>query len=186
MRAAPGATEPDLPVAYRSNRLRLLVVVAALALVALSFVFWVALPANLKAEFTLSQAVTLLLILGLFVAALLVVGNGVVRADADGLCVRNGLRVHQVCVVPGAPDRDATRRRLGLRALRPQRSPGGGRGRSRPPDADGHPDGRRALRHRGRRRPQSACEGVPPATSSLILRCAQGRSTARPPGSRTD
>ena len=86
--------DPNRPVAYRSNRLRLFVMIAALGLVALSFVFWVALPANLKAEFTLSQAVTLLLILGLFVFALLVVGNGVVKADADGLYFRNGLSRH--------------------------------------------------------------------------------------------
>jgi hypothetical protein len=101
--------DTDLPVVYRSNRLRFFVMVAALGLVALSFVFWVALPANLKAEFTLSQAVTLLIILGLFVFGLLVVGNGVVRADADGLAFRNGLsrhrypwsRVHQVVMRPG-------------------------------------------------------------------------------------
>jgi len=88
-------SENDGPVVYRSNRLRFIVMIAALALVALSFVFWVALPANLKAEFTLSQAVTLLIILGLFVFALLVVGNGVVKADADGLFFRNGLSRHR-------------------------------------------------------------------------------------------
>jgi hypothetical protein len=55
----------------------------------------VALPANLKAEFTLSQAVTLLIILGLFVFGLLVVGNSVVRADTDGLYFRNGLSKHR-------------------------------------------------------------------------------------------
>jgi len=106
---APGEPVQVQPVAYRSNRLRFFVMVAALGLVGLSFVFWVALPANLKAEFTLSQAVTLLLILGAFVFALLVVGNGVVKADADGLYFRNGLsrhryawsRVHRVVMRPG-------------------------------------------------------------------------------------
>ncbi|HEY5787043.1 MAG TPA: PH domain-containing protein [Microlunatus sp.] len=104
-----GEPVPVQPVAYRSNRLRFFVMVAALGLVGLSFVFWVALPANLKAEFTLSQAVTLLLILGAFVFALLIVGNGVVKADADGLYFRNGLsrhryawsRVHRVVMRPG-------------------------------------------------------------------------------------
>lgn len=108
------ASDPRTPstpdsVTYRSNRLRLFVMVAALGLVALSFLFWVALPANLKAEFTLSQAVTLLIILGLFVFGLFVVGSGVVRADADGLSFRNGLsrhrypwsRVHRVVMRPG-------------------------------------------------------------------------------------
>jgi hypothetical protein len=89
------APSDDGPVTYRSNRLRLIVLVAALALVALSLVFWVALPANLKAEFTLSQAVTLLIILGLFVFGLLVIGSGVVQADADGLSFRNGLSRHR-------------------------------------------------------------------------------------------
>lgn len=83
--------DPDQPVVYRSNRLRFIVMVAAMSLVLLSLVFWVALPPNLKAEFTLSQAVTLLIILGLFVGALLVIGSGVVRADDAGLSFRNGL-----------------------------------------------------------------------------------------------
>lgn len=99
----------DSPVSYRSNRLRFFVLLSSLALVLLSFVFWVALPPNLKAEFTLSQAVTLLIILGLFVFALLIIGSGVVRADADGLYFRNGLsrhrypwsRVHHVVLRPG-------------------------------------------------------------------------------------
>ena len=92
--------------------------------------FWVALPANPKAEFTLSQAVTLLLILGLFVFALLVVGNGVVKADADGLYFRNGLsrhryawaRIHRVVMRPG----DAWAQVL----LIPTDRSGGGRGRT--------------------------------------------------------
>lgn len=87
--------EAQPPVVYRSNRLRLIVLLSALGVVGLSFVFWVALPANLRAEFTLSQAVTLLIILGLFVFALLVVGSGVVKADADGIYFRNGLSRHR-------------------------------------------------------------------------------------------
>ncbi|HEY5978767.1 MAG TPA: PH domain-containing protein [Microlunatus sp.] len=106
---SPGPADPVQPVTYRSNRLRFLVMIASLGLVGLSLVFWVALPANLKAEFTLSQAVTLLLILGLFVFALIIVGNGVVKADADGLSFRNGLsrhryawsRIHRVILRPG-------------------------------------------------------------------------------------
>ena len=105
----PDAPTEDPTVVYRSNRLRFIVMIAALALVALSFVFWVALPTNLRAEFTLSQAVTLLIILGLFVAGLLIIGSGVVRADRDTLSFRNGLsrhrypwsRVHHVVLRPG-------------------------------------------------------------------------------------
>ena len=163
---------------YRSNRLRLFVMVAALGLVALSFVFWVATAANLKAEFTLSQAVTLLLILGLFVFALLVVGNGVVRADADGLYFRNGLSRHRYAWARIPPGRHATRRRLGPGAHHPDRPAGGGRSRPRPPDADGDPEERRALCHRGRRRSQPTSEGVSRA------RGGPDRPTPRHPGSR--
>lgn len=110
-RPTPEAATPDpkQPVVYRSNRLRFIVLIAAMSLVLLSFVFWVALPPNLKAEFTLSQAVTLLIILALFVVALLVIGSGVVKADADSLYFRNGLsrssypwsRVHHVVLREG-------------------------------------------------------------------------------------
>lgn len=91
----PELADSSEPVAYRSNRLRFFVLLASLGLVALSLVFWVALPANLRAEFTPSQAVTLLIILGLFVFALLTVGSGVVKADARGLYFRNGLSRHR-------------------------------------------------------------------------------------------
>jgi hypothetical protein len=102
------AVTPD-SVVYRSNRLRFIVGLSSVGLVALSFAFWVALPPNLKAEFTLSQAVTLLIILGLFVFGLLLIGNGVVKADDEALYVRNGLsrhhypwsRVHRVVLRPG-------------------------------------------------------------------------------------
>jgi len=106
----PGeAPDAEQPAVYRSARLRFIVLVAAISLVLLSFVFWVALPPNLKAEFTLSQAVTLLVILALFVGAVLVVGSGVVKADADSLYFRNGLsrsrypwsRVHRVVLRSG-------------------------------------------------------------------------------------
>ncbi|MFT4166162.1 MAG: PH domain-containing protein [Microlunatus sp.] len=85
----------DRTIVYRSTRLRVLVTVASLALVFLSGLFWVALPANLKAEFTLSQAMTLLGILVFFVGALFVIGSGVVRAEPDELYFRNGLSKHR-------------------------------------------------------------------------------------------
>lgn len=105
----PEGSSQIQPVVYRSNRLRFIVWIASLALVALSLLFWIALPPNLKAEFTLSQAVTLLIILGGFVFVLMVVGSGVVRADAEGLYFRNGLsrhrypwsRVHRIVLRPG-------------------------------------------------------------------------------------
>lgn len=89
-------TEPaDRTVVYRSTRLRVLVAVASISLVLLSALFWVALPADLKAQFTLSQAMTLLGILVFFVGALLILGSGVVRAEPDALYFRNGLSRHR-------------------------------------------------------------------------------------------
>ncbi|MDN5761017.1 MAG: PH domain-containing protein [Microlunatus sp.] len=99
------------PIAYSSRRLRIIVAVFALCLVGLSFLFWVGLPPSLKAAFTLSQAVTLLIILGGFVLGLIVLGSAVVKADADGISFRNGLsrhwypwdRVHRFVLGPGDP-----------------------------------------------------------------------------------
>lgn len=104
-----GSDDGFEPLVFSSARLRAITVVASLGLVVLSFVFWVALPANLKAEFTLSQVVTLLIILGFFVFALLVIGSGVVQTDADGVYIRNGLsrhrfgwdRIHRFALRPG-------------------------------------------------------------------------------------
>lgn len=87
--------DADQVVVYRSNRLRLIVVLSSAGLVLLSLLFWIGLPDNLRADFTLGQAVTLLIILGLFVFALLVVGSAVVRSDPDGLYFRNGLSRHR-------------------------------------------------------------------------------------------
>ena len=89
------AESAESTVVYRSTRLRVLVFATALGLALLSILFWVALPANLKAAFTLSQAVTLLVILVFLVGALLVLGSGIVRAEPDVLYFRNGLSKHR-------------------------------------------------------------------------------------------
>ena len=89
-------SEPaDHTIVYRSTRLRVLTFAAAISLAGLSVLFWIALPPGLKAEFTLSQAVTLLIILVFFVGALLILGSGVVRAESDALYFRNGLSRHR-------------------------------------------------------------------------------------------
>lgn len=106
----PTPLTPGLPpVVYRSTRLLTITIVSSIGLVALSVLFWVGLPPNLKAEFATSQAVTLLIILILFVAGLLITGSGVVKADDAGLYFRNGIsrhrypwsRVHRVVLRPG-------------------------------------------------------------------------------------
>jgi hypothetical protein len=87
---------PLPPVVFRPRRLRVVGVVVAVALVALTFYGWFALPREIRVLFTFSQLLTLLGFLGVLVLVVLGVAASSVRADADGLRVRNGLRVHQV------------------------------------------------------------------------------------------
>lgn len=83
----------------RPRRLGVVAVIISAVLVAGTWLAWVALPANLQATFTLFQVVTLLAILGFLVLVILSVGTSYVRADADGLRFRNGLRTHRVAWV---------------------------------------------------------------------------------------
>ena len=87
------AAEPFLA---RPHRLRILVVIAVAALLILSAVFWIAMPSEIRALFTLSQRLTLLAVLGALVLIIVAAAASYVRADADGLRFRNGLRTHQV------------------------------------------------------------------------------------------
>jgi hypothetical protein len=68
----------------------------AVLLVALTFYGWFALPQDIRVLFTVSQQLTLLGALATLVLVVLGVAASSVRADADGLRVRNGLRVHHV------------------------------------------------------------------------------------------
>jgi hypothetical protein len=84
------------PVVFVPRRLRVVGVVVAVALVLLTFYGWFALPADIRVLFTVSQLLTLLACLAALVLVVLGVAASSVRADADGLRVRNGLRVHDV------------------------------------------------------------------------------------------
>lgn len=97
MPGEPGPTTPGLtPVVYRPRRLIMLATVASLCLLGLSLFGWFALPPDLRATFTTSQIVTLLIILGGLVAGMVIIGSSNVRVDADGLRIRNGLARHQI------------------------------------------------------------------------------------------
>ncbi len=87
---------PVEPVVYGPRRLRVVGVVIAVALVALTFYGWFALPQEIRVLFSFSQLLTLLGVLGVLVLVILGVAASSVRADAAGLRVRNGLRVHHV------------------------------------------------------------------------------------------
>ncbi len=101
----------SLPLVYRPRRLTILVIVACLSLCGLCFFGWFALPPSLRAEFTLSQVVTLLGILAGLVFAMVAIASSNVRVSADGLQIRNGLarhhvewsRVHKFLLRPGDP-----------------------------------------------------------------------------------
>jgi hypothetical protein len=80
----------------RPHRVRMIVLIATLALLLVAALVWLLLPAELRALFTLSQRLTLLGILACSVAVMMVLAGSYVRADATGLRIRNGLRVHTV------------------------------------------------------------------------------------------
>ncbi|GAB2597752.1 PH domain-containing protein [Microlunatus antarcticus] len=90
----PVQPDPVQPVVFAPRRLRVVGVVVAVALVALTFYGWFALPREVRVLFTVSQLLTLLGFLAALVLTVLGVAASSVRADADGLRVRNGLRVH--------------------------------------------------------------------------------------------
>jgi len=90
------AASVDGPVVFKPRRLRVVGGVISAALVALTFYGWFALPSEIRVLFTFSQLLTLLGCLAALVLVVLGVAASSVRADADGLRVRNGLRVHHV------------------------------------------------------------------------------------------
>lgn len=101
----------DQPVVFAPRRLRVVAGVIAAALVALTFYGWFALPPEIRVLFTASQVLTLLGVLGTLVLVIVGVAASSVRADGEGLRVRNGLlvhvvpwsRVHKVMLRPGDP-----------------------------------------------------------------------------------
>jgi hypothetical protein len=80
----------------RPRLVRVITIIATLALCAMSVVGWLLLPEEIRALFTLSQLLTLLGILALLVVGMVALGSSYVRADSTGLRYRNGLRVHTV------------------------------------------------------------------------------------------
>ena len=98
-------------VMFRPRRLRVLAVVMSVVLVAAVVIGWFALPLTLRVTFTLSQRLTLLALLAFLELVAISIAASFVRADAEGLRFRNGLRsyavpwprVHKFVLRPGDP-----------------------------------------------------------------------------------
>ena len=80
----------------RPHRVRVIVIIATIALSVLTAIGWFLLPVEVRALFTLSQRLTLLGVLALLIVGMVALASCYVRADANGLRIRNGLRVHAV------------------------------------------------------------------------------------------
>ena len=83
-------------VVFRPRRLRMVVIAATIGLLLVTAFGWWALPADIRALFTLSQRLTLLGLLVTLVGIIGAVASSSVRADAEGLQFRNALRTHRV------------------------------------------------------------------------------------------
>lgn len=96
---------------FRPRRLRVLAAVMSAALCVLVVVGWFALPLRLRQDFTLSQRLTLLAVLAVLVLGMVALAGSYVRADDQGIQLRNGLRhhrvdwgqVHKILLRPGDP-----------------------------------------------------------------------------------
>jgi hypothetical protein len=89
------ALDPSVYVA-RPHRVRVITISATLALCLLTAIGWVLLPEEIRTLFTLSQRLTLLGVLALLIVGMVALASSYVRADPNGLRIRNGLRVHAV------------------------------------------------------------------------------------------
>lgn len=83
-------------VIFRPVRLIFTAAVFSGTLVILCAVGWILLPAHLKAGFTGLQLATLVLILGALIFVMVALAASSVRADAQGLRIRNALRTYDV------------------------------------------------------------------------------------------
>ena len=92
----PAVTE-DRPVfVVRPLRLGIFGAFVAMSLVVFYAVGWFALPVEIRVLFSISQRLTLLAVLALLVGVIAGLAASSVRADADGLRIRNGLRTYTV------------------------------------------------------------------------------------------
>jgi hypothetical protein len=80
----------------RPRRVRLIAIIASVALCILGATGWLLLPAEIRVLFPLTHRLAMLFILACVIAAMAVLASSYVRADGSGLRIRNALRVHLV------------------------------------------------------------------------------------------
>ena len=85
-----------MPVVYRPRATLLMAVVLSAVLLVAAAIGWQLLPPEIQVLFTGFQLATLAFFVAVMVAMMLGIGLSSVRADADGLLVRNGPRVHRI------------------------------------------------------------------------------------------
>ena len=80
----------------RPRRVRTIVIISTLAICIVAVIGWLLLPAEIRALFPLTHRLALLAIWALLIAIMVALASSYVRADAQGLKIRNVLRVHHV------------------------------------------------------------------------------------------
>jgi hypothetical protein len=80
----------------RPRRVRMIAIIASVALCVLAAIGWLLLPSEIRALFPVTHRLALLGILASVIAVMAFLASSYVRADATGLRYRNGLRVHAV------------------------------------------------------------------------------------------
>lgn len=80
----------------RPRRVRMIAIIASVALCVIAVIGWLLLPADIRALFPLTHRLALLVILAFPIAVMAILASSYVRADDSGLRIRNALRVHLV------------------------------------------------------------------------------------------
>jgi Bacterial PH domain len=74
----------------------MIVIISTLAICILAVIGWLLLPADIRALFPLTHRLSLLAIWAFLIATMGALASSYVRADAQGLQIRNVFRVHRV------------------------------------------------------------------------------------------
>lgn len=84
------------PVRFWPRRLLIWASVLSILLVAGCLIGWFALDPELRARFTVFQIVTLIVMAGILVGGMMSLGLSTVRADRDGLTIRNAISTRRL------------------------------------------------------------------------------------------